>query len=89
MSTKNPQLKKKESHGIEVSQMQYFTSNLDQPSLIQSVITLPVASASTVWVQVNKPNKVPKEKNKVKTPYQSQSAIMVLKVNVLIAWLLK
>ena len=69
--------------------MQYFTFNLGHPSLIQSVTTLPVASASTVWVQVNKPNKVPREKNRVKTPYQSQSAIMVLKVNVLIAWLLK
>jgi hypothetical protein len=89
VSTKNPQLKKKESHGIEVSQMQYFISNSGHPSLLLSVITLLVGSASTVWVQVNKPNKVPREKNRVKTPYQSPSAIMVLKVNVLIAWRLK
>lgn len=45
VSSKNPQLKKKESHGIGVSEMQYFLPKSEQATLLPNATIHPEENA--------------------------------------------
>lgn len=85
MSSKNPQLKKKESHGIGVSEMQYFLPKSEQATLLPNATIPPEENAWTVSQPANKPSKVPKGKIRVKNRNQSPGAITDRKENALTA----
>lgn len=63
VSSKNPQLKKKESHGIGVSDMQYLCPKLDRAIFPRSAITLRAGSASIAWQLENKPRRETENRN--------------------------